>query len=141
MDAETIKTIATVVAAAAAVWGIYVYFSNSRLRRAEWLASLYEKFYERAELKEIREKLDCEQDSADIETLVSEEPGEFTDYLNFFEFVAVLQKSGQLTTEQIEDLFRYYLNCLERSGAVRKYISAKGYEQLDRLLRERAQKK
>jgi len=71
----------------------------------------------------------------------SEEPREFTDYLKFFELVAVLQKSGQLTTEQIEDLFGYYLNCLERSAAVRKYISAEGYEQLDRLLREGPQKK
>jgi hypothetical protein len=137
MNIEVIKTIAAVVAAAAAVWGIYVYFSNSRLRRAEWLASLYEKFYERPELKDIRETLDCEAaESTEIDGLINDEPREFTDYLNFFEFVAVLQKSRQLTPGEFENLFCYYLDCL-----VRKYIAAKGYEQLDRLLCERAKKK
>jgi hypothetical protein len=53
--------------------------------------------------------LDCEaSDSAGVVKLVSEEPFEFTDYLNFFEFVAVLWKSGQLKPDEIEDLFRYY---------------------------------
>jgi gamma-glutamylcyclotransferase (GGCT)/AIG2-like uncharacterized protein YtfP len=106
---ELIKTLATVIAAAAAVWGIYVYFSNSRLRRAEWLASLYEKFYERSDLKDIREALDCEGgESADISRFFRDEPREFTDYLNFFEFVAVLQKARQLTKDEIEALFCYY---------------------------------
>jgi hypothetical protein len=142
MDLETIKTVATIVAAAAAVWGIYVYFSNSRLRRAEWLASLYEKFYERSDLKEVREMLDCEGGtSSDIDKLINDQPQEFTDYLNFFEFVAVLEKSRQLTKEEIEDLFCYYLDCLEKCGDVRNYIAAKGYEQLDRLLRKRARQK
>jgi hypothetical protein len=103
---------------------------------------LYEKFYERPELKAVREVLDCEGgQSAAIEKLVSEEPAEFSDYLNFFEFVAVLRKSGQLTQEEIEDLFHYYLNCVENCRTVRAYIAKKGYEQLDRLLQERAQQK
>jgi len=54
------------------------------LRRAEWLASLYEKFYERSDLKEIRETLDCEVgNSPRIVKLISEEPAEFADYLIF----------------------------------------------------------
>jgi hypothetical protein len=137
---ETLKTIAVMIGAGAALWGICVYFMNSRLRRAEWLGSLYEKFYERPELKAVREILDCEGgQSAAIDKLISEEPAEFSDYLNFFEFVAVLRKSRQLTQEEIEDLFHYYLNCLENCRAVRAYIAKKGFEQLDRLLQERAQ--
>ncbi|HEU5247281.1 MAG TPA: hypothetical protein VFU09_09350 [Candidatus Udaeobacter sp.] len=67
MDLGSIKDVATIVGAVAALWAIYVYFTNSRLRRAEWLASLYEKFYERPDLKEIREILDSQgSDSADI---------------------------------------------------------------------------
>src|SRR5215211_2448124 len=86
MAIEILKTIAAVIAAAAAVWGIYVYFSNSRLRRAEWIASMYEKFYEQAEPKDIREALDCGgSNSANISRFINEEPREFTDYLNFFE--------------------------------------------------------
>jgi hypothetical protein len=142
MMIEILKTIAAIIVAATALWGIYVYFTNSRLRRAEWLASLYEKFYERPELKAVREVLDCEGgQSAAIDKLVSEEAAEFSDYLNFFEFVAVLRKSGQLTQEEIEDLFHYYLDCVENCRTVRAYIAKKGYEQLDRLLQERAQPK
>jgi hypothetical protein len=136
---ELLKTIAACAGAIAAFWGICVYFSNSRLRRAEWLGSLYDKFYERSELKAVREVMDCEGgQSAAIDKLVSEEPPEFSDYLNFFEFVAVLRKSRQLTQGEIEDLFHYYLDCLENCRAVRAYIAKKGYEQLDRLLQERA---
>jgi len=134
MMLEILKVFATVVGVVAALWGIYVYFLNSRLRRAQWLASLYEKFYERPDLKGVRETLDCEgAESPNVRQLIQDEPSQFTDYLNFFEFVAVLQKSGQLTNEEIEDLFRYYLDCLERLRAIREYIAAKGYEQLDKI--------
>jgi hypothetical protein len=86
--------------------------------------------------------LDCEGSaSADITRLVSEEPSKFSDYLNFFEFVAVLQNSRQLKKAEIEDLFGYYLDCLENCPAVRNYIARKGYEQLDRLLRDRAKRR
>jgi len=142
MNGELLKNIPAWVGAAAGVWGIWVYFRNSRLRRAEWLSSLYEKFFERTELKSIREALDCEgNQSAAIDKLVSEEPAEFTDYLNFFEFVAVLRKARQLTQQEIEDLFCYYLDCLENSKQVRDYISRKGYERLDALLCNRAKRR
>jgi hypothetical protein len=49
---------------------------------------LYENFYERNDLKEVREVLDCDTgDSPEINKLVDEESQRFTDYLNFFEFV------------------------------------------------------
>jgi hypothetical protein len=150
MDWSCAKEIVDVLAPAitavggliAAFWAVLVYRSNARVRRAEWLATLYEKFYEENEsLKNIREQLDCdESESPEIETLDAEGSG-FSDYLNFFEFVAVLERSGQLTTSEIEDLFGYYLDCLERCAPVRHYIGEKGYEQLDRLLRKRAANK
>lgn len=137
---EKLDLIKIVVAVLAAIPALWVYYTNSRLRRAEWLASLYEKFYERPDLKDVREVLDCEGgQSAALDELVNAESKGFTDYLNFFEFVAVLRKSRQLTDEQIEDLFGYYLDCLESCNAVRTYIAKKGYEQLDQLLRQRAQ--
>jgi hypothetical protein len=132
-------TITAVGGIIAAFWAVLVYRSNARLRRAEWLAKLYEKFYEENEsLKDIREKLDCDENaSPEIKTPDEQESG-FSDYLNFFEFVAVLEKSGQLTSGEIEDLFGYYLDCLERCKPVRRYIGEKGYEQLNRLLLKRA---
>jgi len=55
---EILKVFATVVGVVAALWGIYVYFFRFPSRRAQWLASLYEKFYERPDLKGVRETLD-----------------------------------------------------------------------------------
>jgi hypothetical protein len=139
---RVLKDIAAILGAVAALWAIYVYFTNSRLRRAEWLASLYEKFYERPDLKEVREILDCDgSDSPEVDRMVSEEPAKFSDYLNFFEFVAVLQKSRQLKEGEIEDLFGYYLDCLENGPKLRQYISVKEYENLDKLLRSRSKVK
>ena len=58
------------------------------MQRAKWLTSLYEKFYERPDLKGVREALDCEGgESPSVDKLVIEEPAEFTDYLNFFDSV------------------------------------------------------
>ena len=138
---EILKTAAAFLALGGACIAYRVYRYNSRLERAKWLSSLYEKFYEKTDLKEIRKALDCEDaQSPDIAKLVQEESEEFTDYLNFFEFVAVLAKSEQLVKGGIEDLFGYYLDCLAKSPEVRAYIAdkTKGYEHLDQLLRDRS---
>ncbi len=145
VDPELIKALAALIGASAGVAAILVYYSNSRLQRAKWLAQLYEKFYERIDLKEVRTLLDCESDDevAAVSAIVREEEAKFTDYLNFFEFVAVLSDLGQLGDREIEQLFGYYLDCFQKVSDVRNYIAdkAKGYEQLDKLLRKRAKRK
>jgi hypothetical protein len=81
MDCESVNVIASSAAKAlttvgvlvAAFWAIYVYNRNSRARHAEWLLSLYEKFYEKSELREIREILDCANgDSHQLDRLLRE---------------------------------------------------------------------
>lgn len=142
MALTVFRDIATIVAALAALFAIYVYFKNSRLERARWLASLYEKFYEKDQLKGVRQILDsADRDGSEINKLVTDESPEFTDYLNFFEFVAVLEKSGQLKSNEIEGLFHYYLDCLEKSPKIREYLATKGYEHLDQYLRARTKVK
>jgi hypothetical protein len=139
MSPTDISAIAGTVAALFAIyWGLYQYSRNWRLERARWLASLYEKFYEKENLKKIRQTLDREGNLQKLKDLVSDEPAEFTDYLNFFEFVAILANSKQLKPNEIEDGFGYYLNRLEDNSDVRDYISKSGYERLDKLLRDRA---
>lgn len=65
---------------AAAVFAVYFYRRNSQLERAKWASSLYEKFYEKKDLKTIRDKLDFEAaDSEAIKKLVSDESSDFTD--------------------------------------------------------------
>jgi hypothetical protein len=59
MDLTVLKDVATaigalgtpLVAAVAAFFAIRTYSENSRLERARWLASLYERFYEKDHLK------------------------------------------------------------------------------------------
>jgi hypothetical protein len=124
----------------AACLALSLYRRNSELERARWASSLYEKFYEKKGLKTVRDKLDCiEADSDAVRKLVSDAESDFTDYLNFFEFIAFLKKSKQLNAAQIEDLFGFYLGCLEKHSVVVRYVLEleNGYEGVASLLNSR----
>lgn len=133
--------ITLVVVSISAFYAVRTYRKNATLEHAKWLFSLYEKFYEKEHLKDIRNKLDCKETTKEVENFVKNEPFEFTDYLNFFEFVAFLKKSDQITFNEIDDLFGYYLNCISRHKSVRNYLKPNGYELLNDLLNEMATRK
>ena len=130
--AGSIAALGTLVAAIIAVC---VYRRNSRLEQSRWASSFYEKYYEADRYKVIREALDC-GDNNQIRQLVEKEEAEFTDYLNFFEHVAIFTKSKQLNKDDVEASFAYYLNCLSELEAVHNYIEdeTKGYEHLKEYL-------
>jgi uncharacterized membrane protein YwzB len=144
MSLESVQAIVQIVSSVAGIgaafWALFVYRSNSRRERARWAESLYSRFYEKAELKDIRERLDCEPGDeagdAAVADLVAEEPAELTDYLNFFEFVAYLQSSKQLSETDVQALFSYYLECLRKHKTVAAYIEdpKKGFEHLRNTL-------
>lgn len=138
MDVKSwVQTASYAVGALAASWSLVVYCSNSRRERAKWLATLYEKFYEQPSLKTVRNLLDGEPpDSAAVRQLVDDEDAGFTDYLNFFEFMGYLRDSGQLSRRDVTALFDYYLACLRKHDAVRKYVAddSKGYGYLKESL-------
>ena len=144
MSLESVKAVVQVVSSVAGIvaafWALWVYHSNSRRERARWAEDLYTRFYEKAELKGVRDKLDCEPGDSDgdaaVADLVAEEPAELTDYLNFFEFVAYLQSSKQLSKEDVQALFSYYLECLRKHKTVAAYINnpKKGFEHLRKTL-------
>jgi len=113
------------------------YWKNSALERARWLSSLYTKFYEAPDLKFTREVLDCNPpDAPEVKKLVEEQDARFTDYLNFFEFMAYLKACGQLSHKDVAALFDYYLRILAKHSDVRKYVldDRNGYGYLKRLL-------
>ncbi len=99
------------------------------------MKELYEKFYERPELKAARDVLDGD-DKQRISEMVENESREFTDYLNFFEFLAYLSESKQITEKEMLALFDYYLRNLRQNPQVLKYINvpAKGFERLAKVL-------
>ena len=108
------------------------YHRNMRLKRAEWLRSLFEKFYETERYKAVRFRLDnpeaLQKQGLEEEMLV--------DYLNFFEFIASLHKLGQIRKEEVLMLFRYYLKLIENQGDIRTYIAENGFGNLDGLLKD-----
>lgn len=119
----------------AAFWAVWTYHQNSKLARARWMKELYEKFYEQAPLKLVRDDLDS-GDEQKIAKLVGDEGSLFTDYLNFFEFLAYLEESGQVKRADMLGIFGYYLQNLKSCPPVIAYIknSAKGFEKLQRIL-------
>jgi hypothetical protein len=78
------------VGAISAAWAVAVYFSNARRERARWVENLYSRFYEKEELKTVRDLLDCATGNKEVSELVRSETAAWTDYLNFFELVAYL---------------------------------------------------
>lgn len=125
------------MAALAALVGALTYWRNSRLERARWLANLYSKFYEALDLKMIREILDRNAPNApEVAKLVHDEDASFTDYLNFFEFMAYLKNCGQLSNKDVAALFDYYLRILTKHDDVRKYLqdNKNGYGYLKQML-------
>ena len=122
-------------------WKTFV--ANQRIRRAEWLRSLFEKFYESQNYKEVRRWLDFEDlrqrelgnDIAhfqnDSEHLKEEK---LADYLNFFEFIAALEKLKQLSLTEIKLLFAYYLDRIKQTSICIDYIRTGNYRNLSNLL-------
>ncbi len=136
---ETLKAAAEWVTAltalGAGIWAAWTYHKSVKLERAKWMKGLYEKFYESDQLKKVRNQLDSGDQTA-IKRLTQDEPSDFTDYLNFFEFLSYLVESDQVTMNEVGGLFNYYLANLAKDQDVRKYIGdpANGFEKLNRLL-------
>ncbi len=131
------QTIYYFLAAGAAIIAVFTYYKNSALERARWLSSLYSKFYEAPDLKRIRKCLDENLPNADeITELVRTEDPDFTDYLNFFEFMAYLEDRRQLSSRDVAALFDYYLRVLSKHKEVREYVleDRNGYGYLKKLL-------
>ena len=133
---KVVQILSYLAGAAAAVSAVFVYRNNSRRERARWVESLYSRFFEKSELKQVRDALDCDSDDAKVNALVTEESSGWTDYLNFFELVAYLRESKQLAAEDVKALFEYYIGCLKRHRVVVDYIrdETKGFKYLRRLL-------
>lgn len=118
-----------------AAFAFVQYKRSKKVERSKWMLQLYEKFYEEHRFKRMRDILDCDEDEgAAVEQVVKGEEAEFTDYLNFFEFIGYLRNRGQLDDKDIDALFGYYLDCLNARTPVRTYVhdASRGFEYLSR---------
>lgn len=131
------ERISSLLAAAAVIGAVRIYYRKSALDRATWLSTLYTKFYEAPDLKRIRKILDeSPPDAPAVEELARCEDPDLTDYLNFFEFMAYLEQRGELSRRDVEALFDYYLRLLSKHKDVRRYVweDRNGYGYLKKLM-------
>jgi len=133
-----IKLAAGVGALVAVIVAVVNYRAQTRLKQAEWLKSLFEKFFEDSNYKEVRMWLDYGHlhDRLTVEGQRFREINEekFTDFLNFFEFLAVLHARKHLTKEQVFDVFDYYLKKIKEDPDCQKWINEYSFEKLKALL-------
>ena len=116
----------------------FSYRNQVKIRQAEWLKSLFEKFYEGATYKDVRSWLDygvLHERLTDADATRRQQNEEkFTDFLNFFEFIGVLHSRGHLPLEQVWDVFDYYLEKIKADADCREWIEKYGFEKLKGLL-------
>jgi len=142
---ENIEILVSVFAVISATVGgavtIYIFYRNSCLRRAEWLYSLFEKFFDQSNYRDMRLLLDHEKPK-DIERLKqtiksdceAQLEEQLVDYLNFFEFIASLWKLGQLPLKEIQMMFQYYICRLADFPFLMEYVRDEGFEGLSELI-------
>lgn len=116
----------------------FSYRQQVRIRQAEWLKSLFEKFFENSTYKDVRSWLDYGvlHEKLNIGDAVIKQQNEekFTDFLNFFEFIGVLHSRGHLPLAQVWDMFDYYLDRISADEDCREWIHKYGFEKLKGLL-------
>ncbi len=126
------------ITAATAFFAVRTFQTNARTRRADVLSNLHKSFFVEASYKDMRSKLDDDSDGGEQkrQRLVQDEEPEFTDFLNYFEFVAYLWYSKNLSLSDVDALLGYYLSLLCKSASIRKYIRDEkhGFEHLNHLL-------
>ncbi|HEX3934165.1 MAG TPA: hypothetical protein VHW43_05765 [Puia sp.] len=132
------KGVAGAGALAAVLVAVVNYRSQTKLKQADWLKSLFEKFYEDSTYKEVRVWLDYGtlHERLTVADAVARQVNEekFTDFLNFFEFIGVLYSRKHLSLEQVCDVFDYYLKKIAGDMDCREWIDQYSFEKLKALL-------
>jgi len=138
---DWVPILAFVAGASSVIQATRTYRLSTRLEQARWTVRMYEKFYEQPDLKKTREALDCESNAESVKELVEGQSPTLTDYLNFFELLAILHNAKQMSRSNLEAMFGYYLDCIQKQASLMSYVRnsrENGFEQLDKYLRSRA---
>lgn len=115
---EWATLIGALTAGVGIIWAARTYLRDTKHRRAAWLGELFEMFYVKNDHKRVRRLMDsgtlaATARSGNSEAQVALEE-EVVDYLNFFEFIGSLHAMGQLTREEIDMMFDYYLRLMKK---------------------------
>jgi hypothetical protein len=120
------------------------------LEQMKWLQQLYDSFYNSDRYKRVRQLIDFDDagtllqllrksdiTSRELRPAERDQIDQFSDYLNFFEWVGYLVKDRQITFKHVNTMFKYYLVRLiqvDKNQELRKYIKSHGYEELHSFL-------
>lgn len=121
------------------------YYKNSHYEKSKWLNQLYEKFFETSVYSDIRELLDYNSSpnekyarlkdiierKSDSESKLQEQ---LVVYLNFFEYIATLWKTGQISERDVHMMFGYYIKNLEKHGWLMDFAKQNEFKNLPRLI-------
>ena len=140
-----IKAFSGLLVAFSALFAAATYFRNGRLDRAKWISELHEKFFESEKYAEIRKLLDYKKPEERYQALADSFPNneesnniddeeKLVNYLNFFEFIAVLEKRGQLTIGEINDTFGYYILTLNQHKWLKDSLTSYQFKNLPNLI-------
>lgn len=142
--ADIATTLAGFLALLAAPIAIWNYRKSVQTRRAEWLSSLHEKFFETTRYSEVRRILDYkpEPEYSELQQAVRGEvhlpiTDEFYRYLNFFELLASLKKLKEITDDEVTALFQYDLELIAGHEFIVHGLKSQGFERLPELLKSR----
>jgi hypothetical protein len=144
---KTLQVILLGVSIVGGIVAVITYRRDSNRRRAEWLMSFYEKFYEEPRYKKTRYLLDYKPQEYDelkrvVESGEADERAEqIVDYLNFFEFLGSLWRLGQISYNDICMLFQYYLDNIIEQDWLLRFVRKQGFESLDLLIKEMQSRK
>ena len=137
-----IKDVFDIVSKVAAGAGVLIaaltYSRQIRIKHGEWLQSLFEKFFENENFKEVRSWLDYDELDKKIQAVDDSEKRKneekFTDFLNFFEFIGILHFRNELNFKEINVLFDYYLKKIKSNHNCQIWIDEYGFKKLKTLL-------
>jgi disulfide oxidoreductase YuzD len=135
--AETVEHFGVVVAAA---WGLYVYRRDVEEKRLNWIRKLWTRYYMDNSFKDVRADIIWKQKNithlkklAEMDTASDEDIYRMIaidNYLNFFEFIALLKQRHQLKIEEVEQMFGGTLDELCERDDIRSYLADNGYTRI-----------
>ena len=141
---NALQIISIAIALVPAWIGAWTFHRNVKIKRAEWLHLLYQKFYENERLKAVRSDLIYFPEKFEVMNLPNEVIAKYPeklqfaeatdDFLNFFEFIGSLHKVGQVKTEEVVMLFKYYLDKIATNKHLSVYLEDEDYENLVTLM-------
>ena len=126
------------------------YAERTKAEQIRWVVDLFERFFQDKLYRRVRQRVDYD-DLDDIADLLERNKNpnaefsqeerdlldEFTDYLNFFELIAFLSAKKQMASEDVNQIFDYYLrrlNEIKQKEKVMEYLEKDGFENLRKLL-------